>query len=175
MKTPAELAARLRKMVLAAQHHYSPTGEPLRSIVVSPEWLEDMADAANALDSNPVSQGEPAAAESRFSGCGWAKCDVAHALMVLASPDEWPGYEVRMLYTTPQPASAAPMEKPPRCGGCLRADSGGIPLRKGCELSCPDAYVTDDYGHEGVSHSISASLPVGTPLYAGKPVSVNKV
>lgn len=50
MKTPAELAARLRKMVLAAQHHYSPTGEPLRSIVVSPEWLEDMADAANALD-----------------------------------------------------------------------------------------------------------------------------
>ena len=50
MKTPAELAARLRKMVLAAQHHYSPTGEPLRSIVVTPEWLEDMADAANALD-----------------------------------------------------------------------------------------------------------------------------
>lgn len=49
MKTPAELAARLRKMVLAAQHHYSPTGEPLRSIVVTPEWLEDMADAANAL------------------------------------------------------------------------------------------------------------------------------
>ena len=56
MKTPAELAARLRKMVLAAQHHYSPTGEPLRSIVVTPEWLEDMADAANALASlAPVS------------------------------------------------------------------------------------------------------------------------
>lgn len=51
MKTPAELAARLRKMVLAAQHHYSPTGEPLRSIVVTQEWLEDMADAANALES----------------------------------------------------------------------------------------------------------------------------
>ncbi len=50
MKSPAELASRLRKMVLAAQHHYSPSGEPLRSIVVSPEWLEDMADAANVLD-----------------------------------------------------------------------------------------------------------------------------
>lgn len=50
MKTPAELAARLRKMVLAAQHHYSPQGEPMRSIVVSPEWLEDLADAANRLD-----------------------------------------------------------------------------------------------------------------------------
>lgn len=50
MKSQAELAARLRKMVLAAQHHYSPSGEPLRSIVVSPEWLEDMADAANVLD-----------------------------------------------------------------------------------------------------------------------------
>ena len=56
MKTPAELASRLRKMVLAAQHHYSPQGEPLRSIVVSPEWLEDMADAANALDATPVAQ-----------------------------------------------------------------------------------------------------------------------
>lgn len=56
MKTPAELAARLRKMVLAAQHHYSPTGEPLRSIVVTPEWLEDMADAANALDGDQVAQ-----------------------------------------------------------------------------------------------------------------------
>ena len=50
MKSPAELASRLRKMILAAQHHYSPTGEPLRSIVVSPEWLEDMADAASLLD-----------------------------------------------------------------------------------------------------------------------------
>ena len=49
MKSPTELAARLRKMVLAAQHHYSPTGEPLRSIVVTPEWLEDMADAADML------------------------------------------------------------------------------------------------------------------------------
>jgi hypothetical protein len=56
MKSPAELAARLRKMVLAAQHHYSPSGEPLRSIVVSPEWLEDMADAANALKSIPAAQ-----------------------------------------------------------------------------------------------------------------------
>lgn len=50
MKTPAELAARLRKMVLAAQHHYSPQGEPMRSIVVSPEWLEDLADAALRLE-----------------------------------------------------------------------------------------------------------------------------
>ena len=50
MKSPAELASRLRKMILAAQHHYSPTGAPLRSIVVSPEWLEDMADAACKLE-----------------------------------------------------------------------------------------------------------------------------
>ena len=51
MKTPAELASRLRKMILAAQHHYSPTGAPLRSIVISPEWLEDMAEAAHVLES----------------------------------------------------------------------------------------------------------------------------
>ena len=50
MKSPAELAARLRKMILAAQHHYSPTGEPLRSIVVSPDWIDDLADAAHLID-----------------------------------------------------------------------------------------------------------------------------
>ncbi len=59
MKSTAELAARLRKMVLAAQHHYSPSGEPLRSIVVSPEWLEDMADAANALDTQSRDSADP--------------------------------------------------------------------------------------------------------------------
>lgn len=68
MKTPAELAARLRKMVLAAQHHYSPQGEPMRSIVVSHEWLEDLADAANALDAAPVDQ------ECNFPSCQFTGC-----------------------------------------------------------------------------------------------------
>ena len=70
MKTPAELAARLRKMVLAAQHHYSPSGEPLRSIVVTPEWLEDMADAASELDRL---QEEDHQADYAFSAVGITK------------------------------------------------------------------------------------------------------
>ena len=58
MKSPAELAARLRKMILAAQHHYSPTGEPLRSIVVSPDWIDDLADAAHLIDQMEQLQAE---------------------------------------------------------------------------------------------------------------------
>ena len=84
MKTPAELAARLRKMVLAAQHHYSPQGKPMRSIVVSPEWLEDMADAANALEHQSLIVAEfgttrgPAKTEQpeacRYPSCQFTGC-----------------------------------------------------------------------------------------------------
>ncbi len=73
MKSPAELAARLRKMVIAAQHHYSPSGEPLRSIVVSPEWLEDMADAANALERKPMDYQQRIAAYVAEQPAGWIK------------------------------------------------------------------------------------------------------
>ncbi len=71
MKSATELAARLRKMVLAAQHHYSPSGEPLRSIVVSPEWLEDMADAANALDRKPMDESQKIDAYAAMQPAGW--------------------------------------------------------------------------------------------------------
>lgn len=88
MKTPAELAARLRKMVLAAQHHYSPTGEPLRSIVVTPEWLEDMADAANALDSIPPSDAEVLnAIASNYWGMPNSSAPAAPVAQVCAYPD----------------------------------------------------------------------------------------
>jgi hypothetical protein len=71
MKTPAELAARLRKMALAAQHHYSPTGEPLRSIVVSPEWLEVLADAAHALERKPMDDQQRIDAYVAMQPAGW--------------------------------------------------------------------------------------------------------
>jgi hypothetical protein len=50
MKSPAELAARLRERLIHSRPHYDINGQPLRAIVVTQEWLEDMADAANALD-----------------------------------------------------------------------------------------------------------------------------
>lgn len=127
MKTPAELAARLRKMVLAAQHHYSPTGEPMRSIVVSPEWLEDMADAANALDR-------------------WASVLIEGAAVSAVE-------DLRVEFARIDAEEDAKPDRKYKARGYVNN---------------PVAYVTDDYGHEGVSHSISASLPVGTPLYAGE-------
>ncbi len=50
MKSPAELAALLRERLIHSRPHYDINGQPLRAIVVTQEWLEDMADAANALD-----------------------------------------------------------------------------------------------------------------------------
>lgn len=58
MKTPAELAAILRERLIHSRPHYDINGRPLRTIVVTQEWLEDMADAANALDSIPPSDAE---------------------------------------------------------------------------------------------------------------------
>lgn len=46
---------------------------------------------------------EPVAAQSRFSGDEWNQCSVEHAKMVMANPHEWKNYELRLLYTTPQP------------------------------------------------------------------------
>jgi hypothetical protein len=48
-------------------------------------------------------QGEPVAGQCRFPNVAWSQCDPAHVRMVLDNPQEWKGYEVRYLYTTPQP------------------------------------------------------------------------
>jgi hypothetical protein len=53
MKTPAELAAILRERLIHSRPHYDIKGQPLRTIVVTQEWLEDMADAANVLSQEP--------------------------------------------------------------------------------------------------------------------------
>ena len=53
----------------------------------------------------------PVAWQSRFTdGGGWADCSERHARMVAATPDEWPGYEVRTLIARPAPAAAPVLE-----------------------------------------------------------------
>ena len=47
---------------------------------------------------------EPVGGQCRFTAQPWAYCSVEHAEMVMENPHEWEGYEVRFLYTRPQPA-----------------------------------------------------------------------
>lgn len=60
MKTPAELAAILRERLIHSRPHYDIKGRPLRTIVVTQEWLEDMADAALRLELISVGDKLPA-------------------------------------------------------------------------------------------------------------------
>jgi hypothetical protein len=50
---------------------------------------------------------EPVAGQCRFPGAVWSECSPEHVRMVLANPEEWKRYEVRYLYTAPQPSPAA--------------------------------------------------------------------
>lgn len=50
MKSPAELARRLRAMAAGARPHYNPGGEPVRAILVTPDWIDDVRDAADLID-----------------------------------------------------------------------------------------------------------------------------
>mgnify|MGYP000045811893 FL=1 len=51
-------------------------------------------------------QAEPVAGQCKFScESKWLPCSVEHHYHVLSCPDEWPGYETRLLYAAPQPSS----------------------------------------------------------------------
>ncbi|QHJ80331.1 MAG: hypothetical protein [Bacteriophage sp.] len=52
-------------------------------------------------------QQSPVWGQARFKGGEWSSCTAEHAAMVMASPDEWAGYECRYLYATP-PAASVP-------------------------------------------------------------------
>ena len=45
--------------------------------------------------------GEPVAGQCRFPNVAWSQCNVEHVRMVLDNPQDWKGYEVRYVYTTP--------------------------------------------------------------------------
>lgn len=62
------------------------------------DTLAGMAEANN--------QAEPVAGQCKFScESKWLPCSVEHHYHVLSCPDEWPGYETRLLYAAPQPSS----------------------------------------------------------------------
>jgi hypothetical protein len=59
-----------------------------------PDWLNEPAQPA------PVQ--EPVAAESKFDEeKEWGFCTIEHHKLVRSEPHRWPGYQTRLLYTTP--------------------------------------------------------------------------
>jgi hypothetical protein len=59
-----------------------------------PDWLNEPAQPA------PVQ--EPVAAESKFDEeKKWGFCTIEHHKLVRSEPHRWPGYQTRLLYTTP--------------------------------------------------------------------------
>ena len=46
----AALQTSLRQMAASATPHYSPRGKPVRTIMMSPERMEDLVKAADMLD-----------------------------------------------------------------------------------------------------------------------------
>lgn len=68
-----------------------------------------MADAERLRARLAEPDDEPVAAQCRFPGVAWGQCDVELARMVMAAPNEWPTYEVRMLYTRPAARKVQPL------------------------------------------------------------------
>jgi hypothetical protein len=56
---------------------------------------------------------EPVAAECKFDReQEWLHCEIAHHNLVQSEPHKWPGYQTRLLYTTPPAAQPAPVQEP---------------------------------------------------------------
>lgn len=68
-----------------------------------PEW-EYAHKAITALRQAQPEQ-ELVAAECKFDReQKWVRCEIAHHNLVQSEPHKWPGYQTRLLYTSPQPA-----------------------------------------------------------------------
>ena len=66
--------------------------------------LEARLTAALNAAQQPAQQ-EPVAAECKFDREEkWVRCEIAHHNLVQSEPKKWPGYQTRLLYTSP-PAS----------------------------------------------------------------------
>ena len=61
-----------------------------------------------AVPKQPAQQ-EPVAAECNFVGTKeWGRCSIEHHNLVQSEPHNWPGYQTRLLYTSP-PAQRKPL------------------------------------------------------------------
>lgn len=77
--------------------------------------------AAEMAATEPQSQGEVevAGAQSRFKNVAvWTPCSVEHHQMVQLNPNEWDGYETRLVYAHPQATEPASCHQ---TGVCVRS------------------------------------------------------
>lgn len=86
----------------------------LQDLIDNPRMAncDETAFLASALLAVLDAQQSPVRGQARFKGGEWSSCTAEHAAMVMASPDEWAGYECRYLYATP-PAASVPTAMQP--------------------------------------------------------------
>jgi hypothetical protein len=77
-------------------------------------WLNvfecNFVNSALSAAAQPAPVQEPVAAECKFDReQKWGRCEIAHHNLVQSEPHNWPGYQTRLLYTTP-PAQPAPVQ-----------------------------------------------------------------
>ncbi len=127
------------------------------------EWL-----AANTPPAAPVQ--EPVAAQCKFDReQKWVWCEIAHHNLVQSEPHNWPGYQTRLLYTTPpaaQPAHQEPAES--RCANCGKTSSEALEVLSDypedgewfCSTECRDQHNELDCPHSthnGYRHPVESA------------------
>ena len=78
----------------------------LMAVCDEPEGFEKLCEVMDRYErTSPPAQQEPVAAECKFDREEkWVRCEIAHHNLVQSEPEKWPGYQTRLLYTSPQPA-----------------------------------------------------------------------
>jgi hypothetical protein len=81
----------------------------VRGYVKKIESLIQERDEWKAL-AQPAPVQEPVAAQCKFDReMKWLWCEIAHHNLVQSEPHHWPGYQTRLLYTTPPAQPAEPL------------------------------------------------------------------
>lgn len=75
-----------------------------------------------ALAEQPAHQQEPVMAQSKFdSEQLWGPCTVEHHNLVQSELEKWPGYQTRLLYTSPSAQQQEPIDSIEKAGAFMEA------------------------------------------------------
>jgi hypothetical protein len=77
---------------------------------ITKTWFDGEKVVTQEIPESEVYKQEPVAAQCKFDReVKWGWCEIAHHNLVQAEPQNWPGYQTRLLYTTPPAAQRKPL------------------------------------------------------------------